>query len=397
MARASSARKREKMDYEGYKESSDIIRIDKMNENQETNPYMGGSTNGGVEEQGTAAGYYMPQPMEVQPVVAPEASAPQPAAVQTPQPAVAPTPQPAAMQIPQPAVAPTPQPVAAQAPQSEAPHTMVTLDLGAQIGGVFDGMRRDMSEMQRGFSDNILSRIDHMSGQTAELRSLLEEVKSSNETSDEASKKVMDSLTEILNKLEIIGNEAALDTDAQTRDMIDNIRQDIKDMQQSFSDVILAKMDHMSGQTTELKTSLEEFKANAEKSGVTNKEVMDSLAEIQKKLDSNDNQAIKDSLNDISLKVSEPYGTDLEGSFDEINKNINTVKEELTDIMHTENVKALRNIRDFIKEDRSDEDSELSLDALYKKLKGRITVATIIMILNLGLVGVLIMAILGII
>ncbi|MBO6215669.1 MAG: hypothetical protein J6N76_09115 [Lachnospiraceae bacterium] len=106
---------------------------------------------------------------------------------------------------------------------------------------------------------------------------------------------------------------------------------------------------------------------------------------------------LKESIEAISKKLDEQDGEGLKESVEKITGAITATKNELTDAMHSENVKVYRNIQDLLKEDNSNEELELSLEVWYRILKQRLSITMTIMIINMGLAVVLILAILGVI
>ncbi len=77
-------------------------------------------------------------------------------------------------------------------------------------------------------------------------------------------------------------------------------------------------------------------------------------------------------------------------------KSLQEMKEELSEKIHSENVKVYRNISDTMKEMDHSEQLDISIDEKYHSLKGRFGVLLIVAILNLGISAVLILMKIGI-
>lgn len=77
--------------------------------------------------------------------------------------------------------------------------------------------------------------------------------------------------------------------------------------------------------------------------------------------------------------------TPIEKNFSELNENLKSIKAELSEKVHSENVKVYRNLQDLIREtDHSDEHEKLT-EKRYKCLKRIALTALIISIINIAL------------
>ena len=185
----------------------------------------------------------------------------------------------------------------------------------------------------------------------------------------------------------------------QLDQMIETLRIDMQDMEQNINASTAAKITQSIQQTEGLRVSLEEIKQKLSEP-LDGGAIMDTLEEIKQKLDTpeqGDNSEIMASLDEIKKSVASSDDEDLKESFEDLTKAVTTSKNEILDSVHTENVKVFRNIQDLIKEDKSGEELELSLEVWYRIIKRRLSITMTIMIINMGLACVLILAILGVI
>ena len=185
----------------------------------------------------------------------------------------------------------------------------------------------------------------------------------------------------------------------QLDQMIETLRIDMQDMEQNINASTAAKITQSIQQTEGLRVSLEEIKQKLSEP-LDGGAIMDTLEEIKQKLDTPEqggNSEIMASLDEIKKSVAASDDEDLKESFEDLTKAVTTSKNEILDSVHTENVKVFRNIQDLIKEDKSGEELELSLEVWYRIIKRRLSITMTIMIINMGLACVLILAILGVI
>ena len=95
-------------------------------------------------------------------------------------------------------------------------------------------------------------------------------------------------------------------------------------------------------------------------------------------------KSVEDKMNSMEQTISE--GTDITG-----------IKGDIFDKIHDENVRVYRNIQDFMKERDENDDRFKNLETRIKKTNAKISVAMIISIVNLLLVGGVLLTVLGVI
>ncbi len=75
----------------------------------------------------------------------------------------------------------------------------------------------------------------------------------------------------------------------------------------------------------------------------------------------------------------------IEKKFTELNENLKSIKGELSEKVHSENVKVYRNVQDLIRETDHSEEQEKLTEKQYKCLKRITLTALVISIINIAL------------
>ena len=86
----------------------------------------------------------------------------------------------------------------------------------------------------------------------------------------------------------------------------------------------------------------------------------------------------------------------IEKKFTELNENLKSIKGELSEKVHSENVKVYRNIQDLLKELDQSEEQRILLETHVGKLKNQNMFLTFLAAVNLGVGIILILLTLGI-
>ncbi len=173
---------------------------------------------------------------------------------------------------------------------------------------------------------------------------------------------------------------------------------------------------------------VKELEATVRAKEVKNQELQDDLQELQISLQKKQEEAdslvvgvnakvdeimaeVRDTMQNLETKLTEQVSSNdakvaeqqqavqeaVQTSLDSMNEGLGDIKSELSEKVHTENVKAYRNIQDLLQEmDKREEDNAV-LNKKLKGLKGTTIFLTILSLVNLGAVGFMILMMLGII
>ncbi|MCR5451477.1 MAG: hypothetical protein K6F00_02485 [Lachnospiraceae bacterium] len=176
-----------------------------------------------------------------------------------------------------------------------------------------------------------------------------------------------------------------------------------------LSPELFDKMDKLSNEITSLREEIqkksEELENTSDLLESANDEIADQKNEIEDQQteiieQQNEIEELKNTLTElINSNFKELKGL-LPSEDEEVDENadtLTTVKEELSEKIHSENVKVFRNIQDTLKELDLKEEVDLSLEVRYRSLRNRIFWTTSLLIVNVGLSIVLLLSVLNII
>lgn len=126
-------------------------------------------------------------------------------------------------------------------------------------------------------------------------------------------------------------------------------------------------------------------------------DISDLNQNISEKI-SAENQAgserVENLLNTVNASVSEIKETLANGPEETV--SLDDVKQELSEKIHSENVKVFRNIQDTMKEMDHSEELDISFEEKYQSLKSRFIALLIVLIANFGVTVVILLHSLGI-
>ena len=109
-------------------------------------------------------------------------------------------------------------------------------------------------------------------------------------------------------------------------------------------------------------------------------------------------QELRVEMSGLQEKLEDAAQTkEIQDTLASVSESVEGIKTDLYDKVHNENVKVYRNIQDLLKE-RDEQDTSMDeTNSQFKKVGGKVTFATVLGVLNLGVVVAILLSLLEII